>query len=378
MGFTFDDSDSKGIATPLQWMRDLIQKDPHNAERIFPYIGGEEVNDSPTHEHHRYVINFADFPLRRESSPEAWQSADHKLRLEWIRSGIVPLDYPGPVAADWPDLLDVVERKVRPDRETDNREVYRRFWWQFAEKRPGLTRALSKVSRSLVVCRHSPHLTFARLSPHVIGADSLNFIALDAWADFAVLQSRVHEVWARLQGSSIKDDLRYTTTECFDTFPFPAGQEARVVLDKVGQHYFERRAEIMRLRTEGLTALYNRFHDPGDLSDDIAELRGLHDRMDRAVLDAYGWTSIRARCEFVSEFNDEDEEDDSRKQRYRYRWPEEVRDEVLALLLSLNQQRYEEETLAGLHDRPADSVRSKRESFFDSEDLDKDQGELEL
>ena len=47
MGFTFDDTDTKGVAIPIAMMHELIAKDPRNAERIFPYIGGEEVNDSP-------------------------------------------------------------------------------------------------------------------------------------------------------------------------------------------------------------------------------------------------------------------------------------------------------------------------------------------
>jgi hypothetical protein len=51
MGFTFDDTDTKGVATPLAEMERLIRKDPRNRERVFPSIGGEEVNDSPTHAH---------------------------------------------------------------------------------------------------------------------------------------------------------------------------------------------------------------------------------------------------------------------------------------------------------------------------------------
>ena len=66
MGFTFDDTDTKGVASPLAEMHRLIEEDPRNQEVIFPYIGGQEVNTSPTHAHHRYVINFRDFPLRRE------------------------------------------------------------------------------------------------------------------------------------------------------------------------------------------------------------------------------------------------------------------------------------------------------------------------
>ena len=60
MGFTFDDTDKKGVALPLAEMRRLIEADPRNREVIFPYIGGEEVNSSPTQTHHRYVINFGE------------------------------------------------------------------------------------------------------------------------------------------------------------------------------------------------------------------------------------------------------------------------------------------------------------------------------
>ena len=65
MGFTFDDSgladdDTPGIPSPIATMDRLIAENPKNAEVIFPYIGGKEVNDSPTHSHHRYVINFGE------------------------------------------------------------------------------------------------------------------------------------------------------------------------------------------------------------------------------------------------------------------------------------------------------------------------------
>ena len=58
MGFTFDDTDKSGAANPVKLMEELVQKDARNAERIFPYIGGEELNSSSTHAHHRWVIQF--------------------------------------------------------------------------------------------------------------------------------------------------------------------------------------------------------------------------------------------------------------------------------------------------------------------------------
>ena len=203
-------------------MRRLIEADPRNREVIFPYIGGEEVNTSPTHAHHRHVINFRDWPLRRadrqaqasktwtpgsadilsapaggppwttrrrpeivpagtmpappeqppllgratgsgsrptssETGREAmhapadrdrddeardergsgddvpvetasWAGATDAERCEWLRSGVVPVDYPGPVAADRPELLGIVEERVKPERVKNNRAGYRNGW----------------------------------------------------------------------------------------------------------------------------------------------------------------------------------------------------------------------------------------------------------
>ena len=98
---------------------------------------------------------------------------------------------------------------------------------------------------------------------------------------------------------------------------------------------------------EGLTKTYNRFHDPEERSPDILQLRALHDAMDRAVLDAYNWTDIPTACQFLLDYEIDEEEWGAKKKPYRYRWPDEVRDEVLARLLELNTERAREEARSG-------------------------------
>ena len=100
---------------------------------------------------------------------------------------------------------------------------------------------------------------------------------------------------------------------------------------------------------EGLTKTYNRFHDPNETNSDIQTLRDLHAAMDRAVLNAYGWTDISTDFEFLLDYEIDEETWGKRKKPYRYRWPEEVHDEVLTRLLDLNHRRYAEEVAAGLH-----------------------------
>jgi len=277
----------------------------------------------------------------------SWLRLHENTQRQQFREGIVAPDYPGPVASDWPDLLALVRQSVKPERDRQKRAANRERWWQYAEKRPGLTRAARKLSRVLAInCGATPHMAFTFLDSNVIFANTLAILTFDSFQIYCVLQSQLHEIWARFFGSSLEDRLRYTPTDCFETFALPAPTSGNNKLPETGEKYYEARAELMLARGEGLTKTYNRFHDPNETAPDIANLRVLHDEMDRAVLNAYGWTDIQPKCEFTPEFEDEEDQDDNgrpKKKKYRYRWPDEIRDEVLARLLELNRQRALEE-----------------------------------
>lgn len=107
------------------------------------------------------MINFEDFPRARDPKLPSWQEFDERQRREMLRNGVVPIDYPRRVAADWPDLLKIVEEKVKPARASDNRESYRRYWWRFAERRGSLYAGIEGSERVLVISRVSENLGFA-------------------------------------------------------------------------------------------------------------------------------------------------------------------------------------------------------------------------
>ena len=153
----------------------------------------------------------------------------------------------------------------------------------------------------------------------------------------------------------MKDDLRYTPSDCFETFPFPRSWEMHPALEAAGTAYHEHRAALMVDGDEGMTRIYNRFHDRYESDPRVAELRELHTAMDRAVLDTYGWTDIPAHCEFLLDYDIDEATWGRKKKPYRYRWPDTVRDEVLARLLALNAERAAEEAR-----RSASDVRPRR------------------
>ncbi len=357
MGFTFDDTDTKGVASGLAEMERLIAQTPKNAEQIFPYIGGEEVNGDPEHRHHRYVINFEDFPLgRREFSP-SWGLSAEKQKREYLSSGLVPLDYREPVAEDWPELLEIVKQKVKPGRLEQNREVRAKYWWQFAERAPALYTAICELPRVLVTnAQASSHHCLTFFSLPCVYANSLNVFPIATWSAFCVLQSNLHEIWARFFSSSLEERLRYNPSDCFDTFPFPPDFESHPALETAGEACYTFRADLMVRTGLGLTKTYNRFHDPEERDPDIQRLRDLHRAMDEAVLEAYGWSDLLPELEygFYPDFEPtEDEDGEPTKVRLRYRWPNSLREEVLGRLLDLNAQRAAEE----------EQIRQNREHF---------------
>jgi hypothetical protein len=345
-GFTFDDNAPVGVATPISEWRRLVAADPRNAERVFPYLGGEEVNENPTHSHHRYVIHFSDWPLRREDVGANWRTADLEKRSAWLRHGIVPLDYPDPVAADYPDLLRIVEELVKPERMAQKDKDGKKFWWRFLRTRPALMSAIKGLESVLVISNVTQHIAFARVPATIVLSNRLTVLPFDTWPPFAVLQSRVHETWARFFGSTLEDRFMYAPVDCFETFGLPLNLDSSQELKEIGGEYYGFRSSIMQQYGEGLTRIYNWFHDPNSEQLEIPKLRELHHSMDRAVLNAYGWKEIEPKCEFILEFEDEDPEDENgrlRKKKYRYRWPDNIRDRVLARLLDLNLKRALEE-----------------------------------
>jgi hypothetical protein len=350
MGFTFDDEAVAAgrTASPVAEIKRLICEDERNEKRILPYLGGEEVNRSPSHQHRRYAIDFRDFPLGRREMPLSWAKMDGSAKAHCKMEGFVPLDYPDPVAEDWPSLLSIVERLVKPERQNDKREIRRRRWWQFGEKQIGMRQAVDGLDFVLVITQTSPHLAVAKIPGGYIYDQKLIVLPDARATNFGIYQCRVHEIWARAFAATMKDDLSYTPSDCFLPFPTPVDHFEDAALDDAATKYYGHRAATMTARGEGMTRTYNRLHDSVERGPDIYRLRELHHTMDQAVLRAYGWDDLAAKA--ALEFLDDTSEPDHRYQG-RLFWPAPFRDEVLARLLDLNRARAEEERRLGLAPR---------------------------
>lgn len=289
------------IITPekAQW---LIEKDSRNDEVLFPYLNGEELNSRPDQSPTRHVINFSDWPVEK--------------------------------AMKYADCFRIVEENVKPQRLSQKDKYGQDHWWQFLRTRPELYRTISRANRVLVRARIANTHSMAWV-PNGWVYNEKTVVFSDC--SFSVMQSNIHEVWAREYSSTLRTDMQYTPSDCFDTFAFP---QPIPFLNEIGDIYHEHRKSIMLSRNEGLTKTYNRFHNRFETGIDIHKLRKLHVEMDRAVAAAYGWSDLDLDHDFYET-----------KQGSRYTISETARREVLARLLKLNHDRYAEEVKQGLHDK---------------------------
>jgi hypothetical protein len=303
-------------------------RDPRVSDVIFPVTNGQEINNVPDQSPGRQIINF----------------------LDWTQDR----------AAGYGEAFERIDRLVRPQRATDNRALYRDRWWQYAEPRRKLTANLSLTPRCFIAAATTKYLNFSAVPTNYVFSHALYVFTTDRYDLYAVVQSTLHEVWARKYSGALETRLRYSPSDCFETFPFPEGlwQTANPALADLGERYHEHRRALMRQLWLGLTDVYNLFHSRdltpaqvGKVSkksaeeaeagyQGILELRRLHRELDIAIRDAYGWSDLNLGHDFI-EVETLPEND-----RVRYTLSPAARKEVLKRLLDINHQRATAESLA--------------------------------
>jgi hypothetical protein len=297
----------------------LINKNPNHADVLMPFLGGEDLNKSPTQEAPRWIINFHDWPKEQ--------------------------------AENYPDCFSIVEQKVKPRRSTLTKNAVGRrraeYWWQYGSMAKNLYRTIEPLERVLVIARVSKTVQPLFVDTGQVLSEKIVVFAYDDDFHFGVLTSGFHYRWTARYSSSLRTDTNYSPSDVFDTFPQPPYNAA---VQSAGNALDQYRSQLMVSRDLGLTSVCNLVHAPEVRNDaDIKRLRHLHVELDAAVGAAYGWSDLNLEHDFHS----------VRGQGVRFTFSPRAAGEVLDRLLELNKKRYEAEVAAGLHEL-AKSRKSKR------------------
>jgi hypothetical protein len=292
-----------GFVLSLEEAEAMLDADPRNEQVVKPYLVGEDLNSRPDGSPSRWVINFRDWPIARA----------REFALPFAR----------------------VEELVHPERAANRySEAARNRWWQFERRRVELYEAIGSLDRCIVITLVSKVVQPMFVPTGIVYAHATGVFAYDDNAHFGLLCSGFHWWWAVTHASTLETRVRYTPSDCFETFPQPSLTKA---IHRLGGELDAHRTGLMLDRHEGLTKTYNRVHDSDEHADDITDLRNLHVELDHAVRDAYGWNDLELDHGF-------------HETRFgtRFTFAPGPRQEVLDRLLELNHKRHAAEVGAGL------------------------------
>jgi len=208
----------------------------------------------------------------------------------------------------FPAVFQHVSDNVKPDRDakannSKDSAVYAKLWWLHGKPRQVLRPMLEGLEGYIATVETSKHRFFTKLEADILPDNMLTAFGIADMSGLGVLSSKHHVLWTLAQGAILGPTPRYNKTRCFDTFPFPdLTDPQRTHLRQLGEdldaHRKRQQAAHPKLT---LTQMYNvleklragetiegkdkAIYDQGL----IGILRDLHDRIDAAVADAYGW-----------------------------------------------------------------------------------------
>ncbi len=195
-----------------------------------------------------------------------------------------------------------IKKVVYPKRLEKSQATFLSTWWRYARPRPGARQALEGLQRYIATPRVSKHRVFVWVEKDTLCNDSTDIFARDDDYTFGVLHSRLHEIWARVLGTQLREaesGFRYTPTTCFETFPFPqptdeqreAIAEAARNLNKLREDWLNPEgATESQLKKRTLTNLYNARP---------TWLHLAHQQLDNAVSAAYNWPDALSDAEIL-------------------------------------------------------------------------------
>lgn len=275
-----------------------IKEDARYRSILFPYVNAKDVNSLPSSNFSRFVINFGE--------------RDEKEAMRFSKA------------------YEQVKRLVKPQRDRLTRQIHEPCWWKHWDRREELYREAEKYEEVLVVPLVTKYLSFVFLPTGWIYSKELGVLPTDRRDVFGVYQSSFHDTWARRNSSTLETRLAYSFSDALRTFPVPDSVLSGIddKLKAVGDLYHGHRNLISSASGEGLTKIYNRFHDESQTGPDFTAFRDLQVLLDTEIAISYGWEDIRLIHDFI----------DTTEGR-RFSISEENKAEIMQRLFQLNTSR---------------------------------------
>ncbi len=198
-----------------------------------------------------------------------------------------------------------VHDHVLPERAQNKDRKLRESWWLFRRSNEQYRLMLQGLSRFIVTVETAKHRTFFFENAGVISEHGTVSFGLDDALTLGLLSSKIHVTWALAAGGrlGVGNDPRYNKTRCFDPFPFPncspaQQQEVGVLGERLDALRKARQAAHADLTITGMYNVLDKLRNNVEFTEKdrvihqqglVSVLKQIHDDLDAAVFDAYGW-----------------------------------------------------------------------------------------
>jgi hypothetical protein len=207
----------------------------------------------------------------------------------------------------YPYIYQRIYDLVRPKRLEMKDKARREQWWLFGRSNQEIRNAIHELDRYIITCRTAKYRVFMFVENDVLPADRLIAFGLDDAFYLAVLSSSPHLIWALKTGGFLEDRPNYNHSDCFGKFPFPdATLEQKEKIRQLGERLDRHRKQVQAQHPEiTITGMYNlleKLRKGEDFTDKdreynnkalVSTLKQIHDELDNAVLEAYGWEDLK-------------------------------------------------------------------------------------
>jgi hypothetical protein len=259
-----------GFLISNEQAQDWLKADSQNQKVLKLFSMGANLAQNPHGKPDRWIIDFDEMEIEEVS--------EYKLPFQHVKS------------------------TVKPEREKNRVQTLRDRWWNFKRTNQPMRAALASLENCFAVPRVSKWAIPIVIPVSWLAGEKSVTFASDDFYVLGILLSTVHRTWMEAQKSTLKGDIAYTPTTCFETFPFPQNLSTKIstTIRATAQDLHDYRSQQMEKKQWGITKLYNDyFNEPA------SQLAKLHAKLDALVLQAYGFKANEDLLKKLLELNQE-------------------------------------------------------------------------
>lgn len=258
----------KEFIIKLSKVKEWINLNPKNKDVLKLYSMGRNLATYPNGKPKKWIIDFDEMSIEKARFyKEPFEHLKNTVRIQRISSSV-------------PSLRDK--------------------WWIYKRTNQPLRNALENLDKYILIPRVSKwYMPIMGNKDWLPGEKAITVISSDFYV-LGILSSIAHRLWVDNQKSKRGETPAYTPTKCFDPFPFPQSPAQKLIkqIRQLALDLHEYRSQEMEQSQWGITQLYNEFfHEP------TSQLAKLHAKLDKLVMQAYGFKDNDDILEKLLELN---------------------------------------------------------------------------